>query len=83
MRRASDTSAEAARVQLELLRNASTERRLTLALSLSATAMTLSRHGLRASNPSFTDEELGLAFVKHHYGEELASRVRAYLAGRR
>jgi hypothetical protein len=55
MRGGSDTSSEAAVVQLRLFRRA---------------------------NPGLSDEELGLAFVKHHYGEALAARVRAYLRSR-
>ena len=79
----SDTDPEAERVQLELLRQASPSRRLQLALSLSRTAMSLSRAGLARAFPDASPEEIGLRFVALNYGPELAEEVRAYLARRR
>ena len=78
-----DTDPVAARVHLELVRNASAQRRLRLAFSLSRTVMNLSRGGLARILPDASPQEVGLRFVALHYGSELADEVRADLAARR
>ncbi len=78
-----DTDPEAERVQLQLFRRASPAKRLALALSLSRTAIALSRRGLARGMPAATDEEIGLRFVELHYGRELAEGLREDLARRR
>jgi len=75
----SDTHPEAERVQVELLRQASVQTRLSLALSLSETAMSLSRRAIRRARPGISEQDVGLAFVELHYGRELAERVREYV----
>jgi hypothetical protein len=75
----SDTHPEAERVQVELLRQASVSKRLSLALSLSETAMSLSRRAIRRARPGISEREVGLTFVELHYGRELAQRVREYV----
>jgi hypothetical protein len=79
----SDTDPEAARVHLDLLRRASPERRLHLALSLSRTAMTLSRGGLARLMPGAAPDDIAVRFVALVYGPGLAEDVRADLAARR
>lgn len=76
-------SAEAERVQLDLVRRASPARRASLALSWSRTMMGLARRSLRRSRPEATEEEIGVLFVSLHYGKELARRLEADLARRR
>jgi len=78
----SDTHPEAERVQIGLLRQASTAQRFALARSLTATAVSLSRRAIARANPDFSPQEVDLKFVELHYGKELASRVRRYLEGR-
>lgn len=78
-----DTDPEAARVQMDLLRRASPARRLRLALSLSRSVLALSRGGIARRLPRASPEEVGLEFVRLHYGEDLADEVRRHvLAGR-
>jgi hypothetical protein len=77
-----DTDPEAEHVQLELLRKASVEERVALALSLSRSVVALSRDGIRQRFPGATEQEIGLRFVALHYGEELAEEMRAYLLAR-
>jgi hypothetical protein len=77
--RLSDTDPEAARVQMDLLRRASPARRLRLALSLSRSVVSLSRGGIARRLPHASPQEIGLEFVRLHYGEELASAVRRHL----
>jgi hypothetical protein len=76
----SDTEVDAARVQLDLLRGASVERRLALALSLSATVLDLSWRALERDGAP--PEEARLRFVERYYGRELAEGARARLAER-
>ncbi len=78
-----DTDPAAERVQLELLRRATPERRLRLALSLSGSVVALSRGGLAEKSPGASAEEIGLRFVAVHYGRELADELRRHLLARR
>jgi hypothetical protein len=77
----SDTDGDAARVHLDLLRGASVDRRLALAIGLSATVLDLSRRAFERDGAS--PEEAALRFVERYYGRELAAGVRARLAERR
>ena len=74
-----DTHLQAERVQIQLLREAGTARRLTLAFSLTQTALELSREGIRQQYPALSERERRLKFVALCYGEDLARRVHADL----
>lgn len=74
-----DTDPETVRVHMDLLRRASPERRLRLALSLSRSVITLSRDGIARRHPGAGPREIGLEFVRLHYGEELADELRRHL----
>jgi len=78
----SDTSPEAEKVQIELLREATNAQRLALALSMTDLAIRLARRAIARANPGLTRRELDLKFVEIHYGNDLAERVREYLGGR-
>jgi hypothetical protein len=78
----SDTHPDAEKVQIELLRKASTADRFALMCSLTATAISLSRRAIARANPDFTPQEVDLKFVELHYGKELAGRLRRYLETR-
>jgi hypothetical protein len=71
------------RVHVEMIRAASPERRLRLALSLSRTIMGLVRERIERELPDASSEERDLRFVAVVYGEALAEDLRAYLAERR
>ncbi len=77
-----DTSPEAERIQIELLRKASVARRISIVRSLSQTVMFLSRRAIKRANPSMSEQELDIMFVKYHYGQELAEKLRIYLKQR-
>ena len=79
MEQLTDTDPEAARVQMELLRRASPARRLRLALSLSRSVLALSRQGIAQRRPGASPEEVGVEFVRLHYGRELADEVERHL----
>jgi hypothetical protein len=78
-----DTDPETARVHVDLLRQASPARRLRLALSLSRSVIALSRGGIARRLPHASEEEIGIEFVRLHYGEALAAEVRHRLGSGR
>ena len=79
----SDTSAEAAAVQLEVLRRAGPHGRAALALAMSRTVCALARRAIARTHPGISDDDLTVRFVAAHYGPVLAESLRADLARRR
>src|SRR5205823_9959509 len=51
-------------------------RRFALARSLSQTTLALARRAMRRSQPGTGESDIGLTFVAHHYGPDLAGRLR-------
>jgi hypothetical protein len=78
-----DTHPDAERVQIELLRQATIAQRFHLVRSLTATTRRLAWRAIREANPEASDQEIDLLFVAVHYGQDLADRLRVYLAQRR
>jgi hypothetical protein len=78
-----DTTPDAARVQVNLLRDASVARRLHLACSLSAAVVSTARRALARKNPHASSAELDVRFAAVHYGLDLAEALRAELTRRR
>ena len=74
-----DTTPQAERVQIELIRQSSVAKRISMVRSLSQTAMYLSRRAIQRANPSLNEREVDLLFVELHYGKDLAERLRSYL----
>ena len=74
----SDTSTEAENVQIEILRRMSVAQRLGRMREWTRTLVHLSREGLARANPGLDDRELDLLWVEHHYGRDLALRLRDY-----
>ena len=74
--RPADTTIEAERVQVELLRAAPVSRRLSLAFSLSATVIGAARRALARAYPQASQQERDARFVDLHYGPELAAAIR-------
>jgi hypothetical protein len=71
-----DTSTEAARVQLEVLRRMTGAERVAIALDLSETARALSEAGIRHRHPEWTDETVRDALMDLLLGPQLARDVR-------
>jgi hypothetical protein len=78
-----DTDAETEAAHLKLLRAATPDRRLALALSLSRSVMALARDAFARQSPAASQTEIGLQFVARCYGADLAEEVRMALAERR
>lgn len=74
-----DTAPQAEKVQIELIRESSVSRRVSIVRSLSQTIMYLSRRAIQRTNPFMSEREVDLAFVANHYGENLAERLRLYM----
>jgi hypothetical protein len=81
--RSPDTDPEAERVQIGLLQRASVARRAHMALGLSGQVIGLAHRAIREAHPDLSATEVGLRFVELHYGAELASDLRVFLAARR
>lgn len=77
-----DTSGEAERAQIALLRQATMARRAALADDLSRTVIALSRAGMKRARPGADDRELERAFLALNYGEDLAERTSHVSVGR-
>ena len=77
--RPADTTPDAERVQVALLRAAPVGRRLHLALALSATVIGAAGRGLMRSHPGASTREIDLRFVELHYGPAMAENLRAEL----
>jgi hypothetical protein len=77
--RPTDTSPDAERVQVSLLRAAPVARRLHLAMSLSATVIGAARRALARARPAASARELDLRFVELHDGADAAAGLRADL----
>jgi hypothetical protein len=70
-----DTSPDAERVLIELLRQAPAWRRLQLADRMSSTVRGLSFAGLRARHPQASKAELRRRFADLRLGPDLAAKV--------
>ena len=81
--RPEDTSEEAERVQVNLLRASPIERRLELAWSLTASVITAARQGLERADPGINPAERDIRFVELHYGTNVAEGLRADFRRRR
>jgi hypothetical protein len=76
-----DTSFEAERIQIDLVRQATVSRRFALVRSLSQTTIQLARRAIRRAHPNDSETEVRLIFVAVHYGQELADRLRFQQTG--
>jgi hypothetical protein len=79
----SDTSRDAQRVQLELIRGMEPSERVVRTLRWSSQLLCLAKDAIRRRHPEFTDEQVGIKFVELHYGANLAEELRSHLARRR
>lgn len=75
----SDTQTKAEEFQISLIRRASVAERLSRTRSLSGTVIQLSRRAILRANPKLSERERNFVFVAHHYGAELAARLREYM----
>jgi len=77
-----DTSPEFEKVQFDLLRRAGSQRRLQLARDHIDATIRRARRRLARQHPEWSEREAALQWAQIMYGEELTSRVRAYMQQR-
>ncbi len=80
--RASDTSPECERFQLDLLRKATPAARFARTRSLSQTAIELATRAIRRQTPGMTQTQVDLEFIRLYYGKALSEAVAHYIAER-
>lgn len=78
-----DTSPEAERVQIELIRKASPAKRFTIMEAWSQFLIEANKQGIRKNRPDLSEEEVGLIFVANNYGRALADHLREDLTRRK
>ena len=78
----SDTSPEAEKVQIELLREAGFAGRFAKMQSLTATTIGLSRRAIAEANPKLSPVELDVKCVELFYGKKLAREFQLHLTAR-
>ena len=78
-----DTSPEAERVQIELIRKAPLTKRIALMEAWSQFLIEANKQSIRQAHPNASEEEVRLIFVEMHYGKKLADGVREALARRK
>ncbi len=77
-----DTSPDAERVQIELLRAMTPARRFALMCSMTDDAIFRAKRAIEIANPGLSQRERDLIFMEVHYGKNLAANVRQYLKER-
>jgi hypothetical protein len=78
-----DTSPEAERGQIELIRQASVSKRFSITEAWSQFLVEANRQGIRQRHPDASEVEIGLIFIANNYGQALADKVRVELARRK
>ncbi len=74
-----DTTPEAERVQLALLRAATPARRLAMSRNLSMHMIEASRRAVRKRHPELNEREALFVWIGLVYGSEMERRLRRYL----
>ncbi len=70
-----DTTAEAARVQIEIFRRMSPEKRLRMAFQMTADLRRRMADGVRWRHPDYSERQVKLAVISLALGEELFRAV--------
>jgi hypothetical protein len=74
-----DTNPEVERILISLIRTLSMEEKLNRTLNFSSSIINLSKRAIARANPELSEDERNVLFVKYHYGNALAEKVRKYL----
>ena len=74
----SDTNPKAEEKLINILRESSVSKNLSLAFSLSSLTRQLSYRALVRKNPGASEQEVNLLFVRLNYGETLAEKLKDY-----
>ncbi len=74
-----DTSPEAAKIQIQLLQQASPSQRAVPMCALSRTTMLMAWRAISRANPKLSDVDIDLFFVEYLHGRELAAKLKVHL----
>ena len=72
-----DTSPEAERVQIELLRKAPISKRFAITAAWSQLLIEANKESIHRQYPNADEKEIGLIFVARHYGQDIADKLQA------
>jgi hypothetical protein len=72
-----DTTPDAHRKQIEILRKMSPEKRAIISLELSDNVRQIAIAGIKKQYPAFTDTQIKRELLRRCYGEELFQKVAA------
>ncbi|MCH8127953.1 hypothetical protein IIC38_18685 [candidate division KSB1 bacterium] len=78
----SDTHPEVERILIDLTRKVTVAEKFSQVRELSNMAMQLSRRAIARANPGLSENEVDLLFVKYHYGDDVANRLKNHLEKR-
>ena len=74
-----DTSPDAEKVQIELLRKLTPGQKASKTFALSHDVIQLSKRAIRRQNPGLSEFELKMLYLEHFYGPGIAHKVREHL----
>ena len=74
-----DTNPEIEKIWITMLKTLTPSQRFLKVQSLTKTVINMSRRAIKKANPNSSEEEIDLLFVKYHYGEDLAEKLKKYL----
>ena len=74
-----DTNQKVESILIEMLRKLTISQRLAKTLSFSSSVINLSKRTIYRANPGKSKSELDLIFVRLHYGNELADKLKLFL----
>ncbi len=77
-----DTSPEAERVLIDLIRNKPAHVRLGDAIDSSNRVAEQCKNAIRRNHPEISENEVRLRFIELNYGNEMARELRVWLAGK-
>jgi hypothetical protein len=71
----SDTTPDAEKVWIELLRKTSTTQRLAKAISLTQSTIAMAKRAIRRAHPDLSPHDADMMFISVHYGKDLTQKV--------
>lgn len=78
-----DTTEDARRAQIALLKQLSNTERVAIALRLSSQAIARSRRAIQRQHPEWSEFEVKIHWARLHYGPEVSEMIDRWLAQRR
>ena len=74
-----DTNPKVESILIEMLSKLTISQRLAKTISFSSSVINLSKRAIYRANPGKSKSELDLIFVRHHYGDDLADKLKLFL----